>query len=832
MVRKKNGSLRICGDYRSTVNQAVRDNVYPLPTSTELFARLGNGRVFTKLDLTQAYQQLVLDDAAAGLATINTVKGLYKVRRLPYGISVAPGLFQRTMDTVLAGVPQVVAYLDDILIASETTEEHDQVLIEVLTRLSKAGLRANTSKCEFYVESLEFLGHKIDRYGIYPSQAKVEAIHQAPAPTNKKELQAFLGMVNFYNRFLKGRSEVAEVLHRLLDNGSAWEWKAKHQKAFDGLKDLLTSNSLLTHLKKEVPLVLSCDASSVGVGAVLSHRDKEGRELPIAYASRTLNKTERNYAQIDREALSIAFGVRHFHQYLCGRRFVIITDHKPLLGIFQHQKQIPFVLSPRMLRWTLMLSAYTYTLEYRRTQDHGNADGLSRLPMPVTRKEAEVPGDVLLLEAVQFPPVNAVDVARETSKDPHLSTVMQWIRHGWPQEYLSEEYHVYKVRSQELSIQQDCIVWGNRVILPKSLRMEVLQLLHGNHPGITAMKAIARSYVWWPKIDEDIDSFVKHCRKCQHNRQSEPQVPTHFWIKPDRPWSRIHIDFAGPVNGACFLVVVDAYSNWAEVEIVPSLSSSMVIEKLRKLFASYGPPDLVVSDNGTAFVSQEMQEFLKINGIKSMQTAPYHPASNGRAERMVQELKMALKKQEEGTVACKVSRFLFKQHSTPHAGTGKTPAELMLGRKLQSPLDKLHPDSHADGYCAFSEPKRVFSRGDFVYVRNFGVGAKWLGARVLQRLGHVMYKVQTSDGVTHRRHADHVRKAWASTPPSTRPGINESFKLPSKTQPSHSEPHSTPQHRPMQPPPVATSSEQQGSPQPRRSFRERRPVCRYGVDSD
>lgn len=195
------------------------------------------------------------------------------------------------------------------------------------------------------------------------------------------------------------------------------------------------------------------------------------------------------------------------------------------------------------------------------------------------------------------------------------------------------------------------------MILPKSLRMEGLLLLHGNHPGITAMKAIARSYVWWPKIDEDIDCFVKHCRKCQHNRQSEPQVPTHFWIKPDRPWSRIHIDFAGPVKGVCFLVVVDAYSNWAEVEIVPSLSSSMVIEKLRKLFASYGPPDLVVSDNLTAFVSQEMQEFLKINGIKSMQTAPYHPASNGRAERMVQELKMALKKQEEGAVACKVSRF-------------------------------------------------------------------------------------------------------------------------------------------------------------------------------
>lgn len=261
-----------------------------------------------------------------------------------------------------------------------------------------------------------------------------------------------------------------------------------------------------------------------------------------------------------------------------------------------------------------------------------------------------------------------------------------------------------------------------------------------------------------------------------------------------------------------------------------SLSSSVVVEKLRRLFASYGPPDLVVSDNGTAFVSQETREFLKLNGIQSMYTAPYHPASNGRAERMVRELKTALRKQDEGTVACKVSRFLFKQHSTPHAGTGKSPAELMFGRKLRSPLDRLHPDTQVDSSCALGEPKRAFGRGDSVYVRNFCAGAKWLAARVLQRVGHVMYKVQTSDGVTHRRHADHVRKAWVTTSQDTRPGMTDSFKLPATTQPSHSEQSPSAQPRPAEAPPEAAS--QPSSPPLRRSTRERRPVQRYGIDNN
>lgn len=210
-----------------------------------------------------------------------------------------------------------------------------------------------------------------------------------------------------------------------------------------------------------------------------------------------------------------------------------------------------------------MLSAYEYQLDYRKTQDHANADCLSRLPVPAFRLEAETPGDLLLFEAAEYPPVTAAEVACCTSQDSRLSEVRKWIIDGWPKEGVPKDYGAYEIRQNELSVHRDCVVWGNRMVIPEVLQKRVLILIHANHPGVTAMKAIARSYVWWPKMNAQIEEFVRHCKACQETRQSEPKAPTHFWTKPERAWSRVHIgDFAGPVDGAVFLVAVDAFSNW------------------------------------------------------------------------------------------------------------------------------------------------------------------------------------------------------------------------------------------------------------------------------
>ncbi|KAK8777013.1 hypothetical protein V5799_029642, partial [Amblyomma americanum] len=444
VVRKKDGTLRLCGDYRSTVNKAIKSSGYPLPTTAEMLTALSSSKFFTKLDLAQAYQQLTLDDETAEVLTVNTIKGLYKVKRLPFGISVAPWVFQRVIDTLLAGVPGVKAYLDDILISGCNAEEHAERLETVLSRLQKAQLRVNKDKCEFNQTSVEFLGHRIDDSGVHPSRSKTDAIQQAPAPASKKELQAFLGLLNFYSSFLKGRTEAAEPLYRLLDRDHEWKWTGEHQRAFERLKNLLSSDAVLVPYDCKRPLILCCDASPVGVGAVLAHRADDGKEQPIAYASRTLGVSERNYAQIDREGLAVVFGVKKFHQYLAGREFTVITDHKPLLGLFNTDKRVPEVVSPRMLRWILLLSAYNYHLEYRRGQDNSNADALGRLPAPGDEDEPRPPGDVLLLEAVDCAPLQAADIAALIKKDSVLSRVKEWLLSGWPSTQVDSKFAPYE----------------------------------------------------------------------------------------------------------------------------------------------------------------------------------------------------------------------------------------------------------------------------------------------------------------------------------------------------------------------------------------------------
>ncbi|KAG8202124.1 hypothetical protein JTE90_010485 [Oedothorax gibbosus] len=380
-VVKRDGSIRLCGDYRCTVNKSVKPYTYPLPTVNEVLSTVAGGKVFSKLDLSQAYLQLPVDDATSRLLTLNTHKGLFRVKRLPFGVSIAVAIFQKKTEEVFAGVDGVLPYLDDIYITGTDMTSHNLKLEEVLQRLDQAGLRLKREKCCFALPEIVLLGFRVNARGIQPTVDKVKAIHEAPSPTNVVELQAFLGLLNFYGSFLKRRSDILEPLHKLLQKDVPWEWTAEHEEAYKASKGLLTTDDLLVHYDEKLPLILTSDASSYGLGSVLSHLLPNGKEAPVAYYSRTMTKTERNYSQTDKEALAILAGVKKFHSYLLGRRFRIVTDHRPLLGIFNSTKPIPQMISPRVLRWSLSLQAYDYELEYRKGKDIANADALSRLPM-------------------------------------------------------------------------------------------------------------------------------------------------------------------------------------------------------------------------------------------------------------------------------------------------------------------------------------------------------------------------------------------------------------------------------------------------------------------
>ena len=304
-VMKPDGSIRMCGDYKVTLNPCLKVPQHPIPRAEECFHAINGGKKFTKLDLAQAYNQIMLDEASKQLTTINTHCGLYRWCRLPFGVAASPAIFQGIMDKVLHGLHHVVWYLDDILVSGENDEQHLSNLEEVLSRLEKYGLRARLSKCRFFQDSVEYLGHEINQEGIQPLEKKVSAIKQAPTPKTVEQLESFLGMINYYGKFLPNLSTIAAPLNQLRHKNKSWKWGNQEEAAFQLLKRELVSTKILVHYDPTLPVKLDCDASSVGIGAVLSHQMKDGTERPIAFASRSLMKAERNYSQIEREALSI-----------------------------------------------------------------------------------------------------------------------------------------------------------------------------------------------------------------------------------------------------------------------------------------------------------------------------------------------------------------------------------------------------------------------------------------------------------------------------------------------------------------------------------------------
>ena len=315
-VLKANGTIRLCGDYRVTINKAAKVDAYPLPRVEELFAALAGGKYFSKFDMSQAYLQVQLDEHSRELVAINTHKGLFQYTRLPFGVSAAPAIFQRCMENLLQGCQGVSVYLDDILVTGSIVEDHLTNLDKVLSTMTKAGLTLNQAKCKFLLPSVEYLGHVIDQHGVHHSQEKVKAIKEAPEPHNISELRSFLGIINYYARFLPNLSTKLTPLYNLLQKEFKWEWSQKQAKTFMAAKDALQVDALLIHYDSSKQLVLACDASPYGLGAILSQIMEDSLEKPIAYASRTLAAAEKNYSQLEKEALAVVYTVGKFHNYL------------------------------------------------------------------------------------------------------------------------------------------------------------------------------------------------------------------------------------------------------------------------------------------------------------------------------------------------------------------------------------------------------------------------------------------------------------------------------------------------------------------------------------
>jgi hypothetical protein len=336
----------------------------------------------SKIDVSHAYLHFKLNEEAQKVVVINTHRGLYKFLRLPFGVNMAVEMFQHAMKQLLHDLDGIECYLDDILVTGSTKEEHDRRLRAVLRRLHGKGFCLRKQKCIFGVVKLPFLRVLLTE-GRKPLPNRIDAIANAPLPDSKEKLLNFIGILTYYSEFIPHFSTIAAPLYKLTHKDAEWNWTEQYQIAFNKLRASHTNDTLLVHYQSSLPIGLDCDASSHGLGCVMYHQMPDGSQHPIAYASKTLSNAERSYSQIEREALSLLFGVRKFHQFLFGRKFTLVTDHKPLLVVLGPKGHIQTVSASRLHRWATELLAYDFELQFRPTEAHANADFLSRNPLSV-----------------------------------------------------------------------------------------------------------------------------------------------------------------------------------------------------------------------------------------------------------------------------------------------------------------------------------------------------------------------------------------------------------------------------------------------------------------
>uniref|UniRef100_H3AEI6 ribonuclease H n=1 Tax=Latimeria chalumnae TaxID=7897 RepID=H3AEI6_LATCH len=661
-VVKKDGSVQTCGDFKTTLNPVLCTEQYPPSCIETLFTSLAGGQRFSKLDLSNTYLQMSVDESSRKYLTITTQKGLYCYNHLPFGITSAPALFQRAMDQILKGVQY---YLNDILVTGGM-----MLSISGIWMQSYSDWRTMVSEYIETNQAIKYLGHVI---GASTSPEKAAAIKDAPEPDNVAKLCLFLGLLNYYSKFIPNLVTVLQPLNTLLCKEKRWHWTKDCTHAFKQAKALLVSSDVLTHYDPSLLIKLACDASPYGVGAVISHTMPNGDERPIAFASRTLSKAEQNYAQIERDALGIVFGVWK----------------RPKSGF-------PSLAAARMQCWVLLLSAHTYDIVYREAAWHCNADSLSRLPLEVPHSDMAHTANIFHLSQLENLPVSCTEVKKQTSTDPVLLSV----RHiqGKTPPKSDRELTAFYSRRNKLSVHHGCLMWGIRVIIPTKLQRQ--------------------SYIWWPGIDKQIEEKAKACSSCQCIQKVPNPVPLHPWVWPSNPC------FAGPFEGRMYLVIVDAHSKWPEVCIMESTTSDRTIQVLRGLFR-----------------------------VRHIRSAPYHPATNGLAERFVQTMKQALRA-TKGSIHQRLDNFLLVYRNTPHTITNESPAMLFVKRKLHIFLDLLKPNIKL---LREYESKRQFNIGQTVLVRDYRKGEKWIPGVISAKAGPVSYLVDMGSGMIWRHHVDQLQ---------------------------------------------------------------------------
>lgn len=738
LVRKKDGSLRLCVDYR-LLNSKTRKDAFPLPRIEESLDALSGARWFSTIDLASGYNQVPVAEQDKPKTAFCTPFGLFEFNRMPFGLCNAPSTFQRLMQRLFGDqqCQSLLLYLDDIVVFSSSVSQHMERLDLVLGRLQKEGLKAKLEKCSFFQPRVKYLGHVISQEGVSTDPAKIEAVAEWKRPQYVTELRSFLGFASYYRRFVEGFAKLAAPLHKLVSTVAGTKskrgsgkplgelWTAQCEDSFEALKAKLVTAPVLAYADFSKPFILETDASYSGLGAVLSQAT-EGGIRPVAYASRGLRPTERNmsnYSSMKLELLALKWALTEkFREYLLGHKCVVFTDNNPLsylqsakLGALEH-------------RWAAQLAAFDFEIKYRSGRSNGNADALSRqyltssematgfLPgstVPLSLQQAVGPLVATQSLVSAFPGRTLSEIRALQEADPCLKEFQVfWRQQARPtqnERRLLSKTAVVLLQQWDRLVEREGVLYRRvfrpdggeeflQLLLPAALREQTLEMLHQEHghQGIERTSDLVRQRCYWPRMFTDIKQWVQQCERCQVAKDSAPGPHSYMGhLLASRPNEILAVDFTvlEPTRDGIenVLVMTDVFTKYTVALPTRDQRASTVAQVLtQEWFFKFGVPSRIHSDQGRCFEGAILHQLCDLYHVEKSRTTAYHPAGNGQCERFNRTLHNLLRtlpwSRKQEWAAC-LPQVLFSYNTTPHQSTGESPFYLMFGREPQLPID-------------------------------------------------------------------------------------------------------------------------------------------------
>jgi len=633
VVPKKDGDLRLCIDYRQ-LNENTNKPSFYFPDTQEIFDKLGGNKFFSTLDLVKGYYQLQMHPDSCHLTAFSTPTGHYEFTRMPFGLCGAPFSFQKTLHNILSSEDRNICfvYLDDIIIFGKNKVEHDKNLITVLNKIQSAGIKLSRNKCVFSAKSVKYLGHIINENGIETDSSKTDKVKNWPTPKSVKDIQSFLGLANYYRRFVKNFSEIVGPLEACLGNKHVkFEWSVDMEASFVKIKDSLINAPILKHPSNSDIFILDTDASCSGIGAVLSQRDYNGDEHVIYYASNRLSKAEQKYCTTRKELLAIFHYTRFFRNYLLGRKFIIRTDHKSLTWLMSWKNPS----SSQYFSWVSEISQFDFIIEHRAGKQHQNADALSRLQ---ECNQCPLKHDSIVIENLN-----------QVQEEPTIEITKNELKNRLPDTENFEIEQLIKFKKQ-LAIENETVYFvsefGKLPIISNKEGLKLAKNLHSSlcHLGSQKMLFSLQKFAFWPSMKTHCFDVCKNCLICAERKVVRQTKGTKGSLFSPVAFGKVFMDIAGPLpdyKGYRYILgIVDSFSHFVSLIPLKTLNSSYICKKIENNWiANFGPPEQLHTDQGTNFSSSIFKQMCTKYNIKKTYSSPYHPQGNGMVERLFRTVK-------------------------------------------------------------------------------------------------------------------------------------------------------------------------------------------------